>query len=183
MSVHIVFEAHGTTLDNEAKRASGWYDVQLSPLGKQQAQELGQRYKKEQLDAVFCSDLGRAFQTAAIAFGGDPLSADPRIVFMDWRLRECDYGEFTLKPSSLIEKERIKRIKVPFPDGESYEDTTGRMKSFLDDLKQNWDGRRVLIIGHRATHYALDHLIDGKALEEIVSEEFTWQPGWEYQLQ
>lgn len=182
MSVRITFEAHATTFDNEAKKASGWYDVQLSPQGRKEAAELGERYRNKRLDAVFCSDLGRSFQTAAIAFGGDPLSADPRIVYMDWRLRECDYGKFTHKPSSLIEEERPKRVKEPFPNGESYEDAARRIKSFLNDLKQGWDDNEVLIIGHRATHYALDHWIGDMPLEEAVAQKFVWQPGWKYEL-
>ncbi len=55
--VTIFFEAHGTTLDNEQKLASGHYDVELSPLGEAQAKELGRRYKDVQIDAVFCSDM------------------------------------------------------------------------------------------------------------------------------
>ncbi|NCO25008.1 hypothetical protein GW901_00575 [Candidatus Parcubacteria bacterium] len=37
--VTIIFEAHGTTLDNEAHLASGHYDIVLSPLGEKQAKE------------------------------------------------------------------------------------------------------------------------------------------------
>ena len=62
--VEIVFEAHSTTLDNESRLASGWFDVGLSELGKRQAKELGERYKDEVFDAVFCSDLQRSYKTA-----------------------------------------------------------------------------------------------------------------------
>ena len=50
--VRIIFESHGTTFDNEAHRASGWFDVDLSPLGEQQACELGACYRGQHLDAV-----------------------------------------------------------------------------------------------------------------------------------
>jgi 2,3-bisphosphoglycerate-dependent phosphoglycerate mutase len=181
--VTITFEPHATTEDNEKKLASGWYDVQLSALGRQQAKELGERYKSEQVDAVFCSDLGRAVQTAAIAFGGDPLNADPHIIFIDWRLRECHYGDFTRKSSELVETEKALRINNPFPNGESYEQVAARMKSFIEDLKQNWNGKNVLVIGHRGTHYSLGHFIKGMPLNKAVLQKFTWQPGWQYQLQ
>ena len=36
------------------------------------------------------------------------------------------------------------------------------------------------MIGHSATRWALDHLLDAKALEEIVDADFAWQEGWEY---
>lgn len=55
--VTIIFESYGTTYDNEAEISSGWFDVELSDLGKKQAKELGERYKNEDCDAIFCSDL------------------------------------------------------------------------------------------------------------------------------
>lgn len=60
--VTIIFEAHRTTLDNEDHKSSGHFDVELSPLGIKQAQELGERRKNEHLDAIFCSDLQRSFK-------------------------------------------------------------------------------------------------------------------------
>ena len=53
-----------TSIDNEAKRASGHANVPLSALGHQRSQELGQQYATEALDAVFSSDLQRATTTA-----------------------------------------------------------------------------------------------------------------------
>ena len=85
--IEIVFETHSTTTDNERWVASGWLDGQLSPLGRRQAKELGERREDDELVAVFCSDLGRAVETAQIAFGGRGLP-----IFHDWRLRECNYG-------------------------------------------------------------------------------------------
>ncbi len=60
----IIFEPHGTTLDNEAHRASGHNDVELSPLGVEQSKEMGERYKEDHFDAIFCSDLQRAYKSA-----------------------------------------------------------------------------------------------------------------------
>lgn len=31
--IEIIFESHGTAYDNEAHKASGRFDVELSPLG------------------------------------------------------------------------------------------------------------------------------------------------------
>ncbi|MEK7142787.1 MAG: phosphoglycerate mutase family protein [Patescibacteria group bacterium] len=45
--IEILFEPHGTTIDNEQKRASGHFDVELSDLGKKQAKELGERHKEK----------------------------------------------------------------------------------------------------------------------------------------
>lgn len=103
--ITIIFEAHSTTLDNEAHLSSGHNDVALSALGEQQAKELGNRYKDQNFDAIFCSDLQRSFKTAEIAFG----KRFP--IIKDKRLRECDYGDLTQHPSAEVDPEKPKRIK------------------------------------------------------------------------
>lgn len=139
---------------------------------------MGERYKESPFDAIFCSDLKRAYQTATIAF-----VFDPKLIFSDWRLRECHYGQYTQSPNTEVDTEKLKHISEPFLDGESYVQVMDRMASFLSDLKTRWDGKRVLIVGHRGTHYALDHFIGNKPLEDCVREVFVWQPGWTYELQ
>lgn len=174
--VNIIFEAHSTTLDNEAHLSSGQFDVALSLLGEKQAKELGQRYKDENFDAIFCSDLQRSYKTAEIAFG----KSFP--IIKDKRLRECDYGDLTRHPSEEVEPQKVNHIREPFPNGESYEQTSQRMKEFLDELKKNYNGKRIMIIGHRATQYGLDHWINGIDLKTLVTTLLKWQPGWNYQL-
>ncbi|MFH1970961.1 MAG: histidine phosphatase family protein [Patescibacteria group bacterium] len=175
--VEIIFESHGTTFDNETHLSSGRNDVALSPLGKQQAKELGERYKNEVFDYIFCSDLQRSYKTAEIAFSdrGFP-------VIKDERLCECDYGDLTQHPSNEVDIEKPKRINIPFTNGESYQQCSDRMKSFLQDLLKDYDNKKVMIIGHRATQYGLEHLIKGLPLEEVIPAPWKWQPGWTYQL-
>lgn len=175
--IEIIFESHATTLDNEQKIASGHYDVDLSEAGLQQAKQLGERRRGDHFDAIFTSDLQRAHKTALIAFG------DKFPIFQDDRLRECDYGAFEHRPSSQVEAERVNRVQQPFPGGESYEQRSELMRLFLEELLQKYDGKRVLIIGHRATHYGLEKWIEHKTLETIVQAPWHWQPGWTYELQ
>jgi len=176
MSLTLIFEAHGTTFDNEARLSSGWNDVALSPLGEKQSREMGERYKDNHFDAIFCSDLERAYRSAEIAFG----TRFP--IIKDKRLRECDYGNFTQKPSEIVDAEKPKHITIPFPNGESYTQTTERMKSFLDDLVKDYQGKRVMVIGHRATQYGIENYVNGTPLEKLVAAHFKWQPGWAYTL-
>ncbi len=76
-----------------------------------------------------------------------------------------------------MDGEKLKRLHEPFPNGESYDMTTVRMKSFLEDLSKGYDGKRVMIIGHRTTWYGLEHLINGVGMEELVTRKFKWQGG------
>ena len=174
--VTIVFEAHSTTIDNQNHVSSGHFDVELSELGLKQSKELGGRYENDSFDAVFCSDLQRSYKTAEKAF------EDKFPIVKDARLRECDYGDLTRQPSSTVDPKRVEHIDKPFPGGESYEQTAKRMKSFLEDLLKKYDGKRVMIIGHRATQYGLEHWIKNVPLKKAITAPWKWQPGWTYEL-
>ena len=175
--IEIVFESHSTSADNERWIASGWLDPQLSPLGRRQAKELGERRAEDEIVAVFCSDLTRAAETAQIAFGGRGLP-----IFHDWRLRECNYGMLNGRAVARLEAERMKHVLDPYSGGESYSDVVTRVRSFLGDLPARYPQRRICVIGHSATKWAFDHLLEGTPLEELVEGSFRWQPGWLYTL-
>jgi broad specificity phosphatase PhoE len=177
MTIELVYETHSASVDNERGIASGWSDCLLSDLGRDQAKELGRRRRDDAIAAVFASDLRRAHATATIAFGdtGIPL-------FLDWRLRECDYGSLNGSPAADLKRRLTEYIDTPYPDGESWRQAVARVRRFLDDLPARWDGKRVVVIGHMATRWAFEHLLNDVPLETLAAEEFVWQPGWEYRL-
>jgi broad specificity phosphatase PhoE len=97
-------------------------------------------------------------------------------------LRECDYGSLNGAPVARIKTERFQRIDEPFPGGQSYRDVVERTSDFLTDVAMTHEGQRVLIIAHSANRWALQHLLDGIPLEQLVTAEFAWQEGWEFSL-
>jgi 2,3-bisphosphoglycerate-dependent phosphoglycerate mutase len=173
--IELVYETHALSTHNEAGIATGWLPGELSARGRELAEELGRRRTGNGVSAVFASDLRRAAETAEIAFGKTSIP-----ILLDWRLRECDYGELNGEPAERVGAEVRNRIDHPFPGGESYRDVAVRVARFLDDLFLRWDGCRVVIIGHAATRWAIQHLVDGEALEDVVGAPFEWQEGWEY---
>jgi broad specificity phosphatase PhoE len=173
--VELVFETHALTTDNERGIATGWLGGALSARGRRLAAELGERRRDDRIDEVLCSDLARAVETAEIAFAATNVP-----VTLDWRLRELDYGELNGAPVEVVARERLRRVDVPFPAGESYRDATVRVADVLDGLVAAQRRRRVLVIGHTATRWALDYLLDGKRLEDLVAAPFDWREGWEY---
>jgi broad specificity phosphatase PhoE len=173
----VLFETHATSLDNEAGLASGWFDVVLSPIGEEQARALGGRRSDTDLAAVFCSDLSRSFRTAEIAFQDRPIP-----IVRDARLRECNYGALTRRPAAEIEECRATFISEPFPSGESYQQVAGRVSAWLGEIRTTFAGRTILVVGHRATFYALEHLIRDVPLGDAVTAPWTWQPGWTYRV-
>jgi broad specificity phosphatase PhoE len=175
--IEIVYETHSMTTDNEQGIATGWLPTRLSEAGRGHARALGERRRNDGLAAVFASDLTRAVETAEIAFAGSGLE-----VRLDTRLRECNYGELNGRPVAEIDVERLHRIDEPFPGGESYRDVVDRTQSFLDELSPEFDGSRVLLIAHSANRWALELLVLGTALDDLVAAPFEWREGWIYPL-
>lgn len=173
----LFYSPHATSVDNEAGQASGHADVPLSELGRQRAVSLGQGYANEALDAVFCSDLQRAYITAEIAFSGRNLP-----IFRDARLRECDYGLFTQSPAKQIALEQ--HIRDPYPEGESVQIVTEQVGAFLREVLRDYDGKCVVIIGHAATKHAIEYWAGDRSLEEIAAAGWEWLdvPIWRYEL-
>jgi broad specificity phosphatase PhoE len=180
MSIKISYFVHGTTTDNEKDISSGWSDVELSELGVKQSLELKNQIVIKSFNAVFCSDLRRAVESADLTFGGDTE------IVVDKKLRECNYGDYNGKPSRIVEPLQEENITKRFPNGESYEDVKKRMTDFLKFLKENYRGKHIAIVAHKAPQLALDVLLKGKTWEQAFAEDWrkknAWQPGWEYIL-
>ena len=177
MTVSIVYETHSITTDNENGIATGWLPGELSEAGRAAARELGERRGDDGIDVIYVSDLARALETVSIAFEGSdiPVRVDPR-------LRECNYGRLNGMPRVTLEEERAGHVEVPWPEGESYLDVVVRTRELLDEIRRDWDGRRVLLVAHSANRWALQHLLEGRDLHELVVGDFDWQPGWEFVL-
>ncbi len=59
-----------------------------------------------------------------------------------------------------------------------------RVGAFLRDILQQYDGKTMVIIGHRATKYWLEYWCGDALLEEIVRTPWQWReiPIWRYEL-
>ena len=40
----------------------------------------------------------------------------------------------------------------------------------------------MLVIGHVATRWGFDYLLNEVALEELATADFQWREGWEYRV-
>ncbi|OHB14248.1 MAG: hypothetical protein A2431_02730 [Candidatus Zambryskibacteria bacterium RIFOXYC1_FULL_39_10] len=181
MSIKITYFVHGTTTDNEQHISSGWKDVELSELGRKQSADLKDQTKDKHFDVVFCSDLIRAQQSAKLTWEGE------YEIIPDARLRECNYGDLNGASSDIVESmQEDECLEKPFPNGESYEDVKARVADFLEFLKQNYDGKHVAIVAHKAPQIALEVLLNNKTWKQALSEDWrktkAWRPGWEYEV-
>lgn len=181
MTLKITYFVHGTTTDNEAEISSGWSDVELSKLGVQQSIELKDKIKDKHFDVVFCSDLKWAVHSAELTF------KDKIKIVQDARLRECNYGKYNSQSSEIVEPLQEQHMIERFEDGESYEDVKNRIGDFIGFLKNNYDGKSVAIVAHKAPQLALDVLLKNKTWAQAFTDDWrkkkAWQPGWDYTIE
>lgn len=87
---HITFVRHGESIGNAENRLQGMADYPLSDAGRAQASKLAERWRKQGIgfDHIIASPLVRAFETAQILAGGQPVEPEPLWV-------ERDMGERT----------------------------------------------------------------------------------------
>jgi broad specificity phosphatase PhoE len=173
----LYYSPHISSVNNEAGRASGHADVPLSESGRRLAVALGRHYATLPLDAIYCSDLQRATMTAAIAFGprGLPIIADAR-------LRETDFGALTQHPPS--ETRDDEHITAPYPGGESLTMAVQRVAVCLRDAIAAYDGKTIVVIGHRATKYGIIYFCGEQSFAAVVTTPWEWLdvPIWRYGL-
>ena len=148
--LHLMLVRHGVTEWNAQRRYQGQTDVPLSGLGMRQAELVAGRLAGEKIDAVYASDLSRAWETAQIIArkNGLNISSDPR-------LRELKFGileGLTFDEAEAQHPEMITAWLEDFnntPGGaETIQAFNQRIVSLLDDLKGKHDEQVVLLVGH-----------------------------------
>lgn len=147
----LVFVRHGETAWNVEGRIQGHTDIALNGLGVAQAEALGKRLLHDGFDAVYSSDLIRAYHTAR------PAVADPdRTIVKDRRLRERHLGVLqglTGDEAMVRHPAAWKAFKSRDPDleltgGESLGDFSRRVVGFVQAILQAHAGGRVLVVTH-----------------------------------
>ena len=92
MTYSLILLRHGNSVWNQQNLFTGWVDVDLSDLGRQEAQRAGELLAQSGLkpDLLYTSRLKRAINTAHIALNAADRSWID--VKRDWRLNERHYG-------------------------------------------------------------------------------------------
>lgn len=128
-------------------RAKG---LSLSDTGRQQAKTAAERIAAlARVDAIYCSSLERARETAAPIAAGRGLKAK-----VDRGLLECEFGDWTgaqlSKLSKLPEWSTVQRAPSTFrfPNGESFTEMQVRMVSTLDRLRSAHPGGTIVCVSH-----------------------------------
>ena len=104
---------HGQSTWNLANLFTGWVDVDLSDLGREEAQEAGRLLRAEGIafDICFSSVLKRAIRTLNIAL--DEMDQMWLPVERTWRLNERHYGALQgLDKAQTVERHGIEQVKT-----------------------------------------------------------------------
>jgi 2,3-bisphosphoglycerate-dependent phosphoglycerate mutase len=111
--IKLVLVRHGESEWNKENRFTGWKDVDLSPKGREEAQEAGRVLKAEgfTFDAAHTSVLKRAIRTLWITLDEMDLMWIP--VRKAWELNERHYGALQgLNKSETAEKFGEDQVKI-----------------------------------------------------------------------
>lgn len=142
----------------------------LTKLGEQMAKESAEKFLKEgkKADLIFNSPLLRAKQTAAIA--GKIFGVKPKT---DKRLREIGFGEFNgknLEGMWKSFKHEYERINKGADGGETYTEILDRMKSVVEDLEKEYEGKNIMLVSHEGPLFLLQGWATGLSIKETIVE-------------
>lgn len=150
---------HGQTEKNKANVLQGRSNVPLNDAGRQQAEEVRDRFIQAGIyfDFVYTSPLIRAVQTAEIIAGETPQ-------IMDEHLIEMDYGPYEgmdlANPAPEVLTFFRDFVHNPAPDGmEPLQAVVDRLGTFLEDIREEAAEKSILISTHAiAMKGALEYL-------------------------
>lgn len=174
-AVRIIAIRHGETAWNALGRIQGHTDIGLNDNGHAQAQQVAQALSGEALDAIYSSDLQRAWQTAQAiaAVTAAPLHAEPG-------LRERCFGSFEGSSFAQIAQQqpqaaelwRKRDVQFAPPDGgESLLQLHERIAAAVQRVAAAHIGGHIALVAHGGVLDMLYRL----ATRQHLQAPRTWQ--------
>ncbi len=183
MSGTLVLVRHGQSEWNLKNLFTGWRDVDLTPLGHEEAQEAGRKLAARGLkfDIAFTSALMRAQKTCQYIL--DAVGQHELTTVRDQALNERDYGDLSgLNKDDARAKwgeEQVhvwrRSYAVAPPGGESLRDTGARVWPYYMHTIQPHvlRGETVLVAAHGNSLRALIMALEGLSGDEVVKLELA----------
>ncbi|MEO8821383.1 MAG: 2,3-bisphosphoglycerate-dependent phosphoglycerate mutase [Ginsengibacter sp.] len=181
METKLILVRHGQSVWNLENRFTGWKDVDLSPLGIEEAKAAGEKIKSVKIDIAYTSALIRAKHTLEIIQDIAGLENIP--VVEDKALNERMYGDLEglnkADTAAKFGEEQVhiwrRSFDIAPPGGESLKDTYDRVipyfKSHIEkDLNK---GLTTLVVAHGNSLRALIMFLDKLSSEEILKIEIA----------
>lgn len=181
----IITIQHTQSMHHTNGMVGSWTDWELSELGMQQANIIGEKLKAELLDkkfVMYSSDLLRAKQTAENI--GKHLGISPilRIELRERNLGRCcgKSVQWLRENFEMQEKTIDDRL---FSDAESRRDEWNRLKPFFDEVMKS-DNENIIIVSHGDLLSVFNTMFLGLNVETInTSEMFGLAGGVSYMFE
>ena len=181
----IITIQHTQSMHHTNGMVGSWTDWELSELGMQQANRIGEKLKAELLDkkfVMYSSDLLRAKQTAENI--GKHLGISP---ILRIELRERNLGRCCGKSVQWLRKNLEMQEKTIddrlFSDAESRRDEWNRLKPFFDEVMKS-DNENIIIVSHGDLLSVFNTMFLGLNVETInTSEMFGLAGGVSYMFE
>jgi 2,3-bisphosphoglycerate-dependent phosphoglycerate mutase len=175
----LVLVRHGQSQWNLENRFTGWVDVDITPLGAQEAHRAGRELKGIKFDVAFTSVLKRAQETLSIILGeiGQPDLPTEK----DVALNERHYGDLQgLNKAETAQKYGDAQVHVwrrsfdvKPPNGESLKDTAARTLPYFEAkiLPAAASGKNVIVAAHGNSLRAIVMGLEKLTPEQILKVE------------
>lgn len=163
MKLYVV--RHGQTEWNVLKKMQGSADIPLNERGIEQAEQTKLNLENKNFDVIFSSPLIRARQTAEV------INSDRNLnIIFDDRLRERDYGEFegTNKLSFDYNAFWAYNKNINYEKAENVQIFFKRIYDFLDEIKDRYQNKNVLIVCHAGVIKAIECYANGMMSDENI---------------
>lgn len=146
MGKRLYFTRHGQTVWNVENKICGATDIGLTPLGHEQAIELGRKIAAGQyrIDEILCSPLTRAVDTAR------HISRETGIPMrVEKSLKEQNFGKYESTPRDGAEFQTAKTHFVDrYRGGESMLQMAQRIYNLLDGIRDEKGDKTYLLVAH-----------------------------------
>ena len=163
---HFYFARHGQTVWNVENKICGATDIELTKLGHQQAEELGQAILEQgiQIDEILYSPLIRAKETARHVSEVTGISMREEM-----RLKEQNFGKYEGTPRNGEEFQRAKANFInSYEGGESMLKLCHRIYDLLDDIKKESDQKTYLLVAHNGISRAIQSYFGDMTNDEFA---------------
>lgn len=150
----LIIVRHGQTLWNLERKYQGHSDIALSETGLKQAEAVAGRLAAEQIDAVYASDLSRAYKTAEYIAAKhhvtvQTLPALREIKFGEWE--GLTYEQIAAKWPGLLGKLWTTPDELQIPGGESFHQLKARAYTAVEKIVAQHPEQTVVIVAHGGT--------------------------------
>ncbi|MCX6147192.1 MAG: 2,3-bisphosphoglycerate-dependent phosphoglycerate mutase [Candidatus Kapabacteria bacterium] len=152
----LILVRHGQSQWNLENRFTGWVDIELTPLGIEEAQNAGKLLKGISIDVLFTSVLIRAKSTAEIIL--KEMGITEIETHRDQALNERHYGDLQgLNKDDIGKQYGLEQLHIwrrsydiPPPNGESLKDTQARVMPYYYSTIEPMlkAGKDVLVVAH-----------------------------------